>query len=110
MCPSCATWAGAARPHHGRQGALPLCIPIEPCNWTLFISWSKTKTKIYHVDFNDDYFTILWDAMIDFMAGDVPYDTWKVKQALLKDAGNELARAAELIGVYDSCELGKTEE
>lgn len=86
------------------------CLPIEPCNWTLFISWSKTKTKIYHVDFNEDYFAILWDAMIDFMAGDVPYDTWKVKQQSLKTASNEVARAAELIGVFDSCELATKEE
>jgi hypothetical protein len=62
------------------------------------------------VDFNEDYFAILWDAMIDFMVGDVPYDTWKAKQLALKTASNEVARAAQLIGVFDSCELRKEAE
>lgn len=85
------------------------CLPIEPCNWTLFISWSETKTKLYLVRFNCEYFSILWDTMIDFMAGDVPYDAWKVKQTLLKNASNEISRAAELIGVVDSCVVAKSE-
>lgn len=79
------------------------CLPIEPCNWTLFVSWSLTKTKMYLVHFDDSYFTILFDAMTDFMAGDVPYDVWKVKQALLADASREVARNAVLLGTFESC-------
>ena len=79
------------------------CLPIKPCNWTLFISWSETKTKMYIVHFDDDYFSILWDCMVDFIAGDVPFDIWKSKQQRLADASREVARNAQLIGTFDSC-------
>ena len=81
------------------------CLPIEPCDWTLFVSWSSSKTKIYIVHFDDNYWSILWDAMVDFMVGDVPYGIWKVKQTRLADAGAEVARKAELVGSFESCVL-----
>ena len=84
------------------------CLPINPCTWTLFVSWSSTKTKIYIVQFDEDYFAILWDCMVDFMAGDVPYSTWRLKQARLANASREVARNAELIGTYDSCVVSPT--
>ena len=105
---------GASVPHQGvpayyipQLHAEMRCLPIEGCDWTLFISWSATKTKMYIVKFNDDYFSILWDTMIDFLAGDVPYSVWKSKQARLKDASNEVARAAVPLGVFDSCVIAK---
>lgn len=106
---------GVSVPHQGvpsyyipQLHAEMRCLPIEPCNWTLFVSWSASKTKVYIVRFNDDYWSILWDAMIDFMSGDVPYETWKVKQTLLKNASVEVARSAELIATVDSCVLEGT--
>ena len=81
------------------------CLPIEPCNWTLFVSWSMTKTKMYVVDYHNDYFNILWDCMVEFMANELPYDVWKVKQKLLAEASREIARSAKLIGTFDSCVL-----
>lgn len=101
---------GVSVPHQGvpayyipQLHAEMRCLPIEPCNWTLFISWSSSKTKMYIVDFDDNYWSILWDSMIDFMDGDVPYEKWKVKQQLLKNASNEIARSAKLLGVFESC-------
>jgi len=79
------------------------CLPIEPCNWTLFVSWSSSRTKMYIVQFDEAYFTLLWDCMVDFMAGDVPYDIWKVKQERLAAAGREVARNAIPIGTFESC-------
>ena len=79
------------------------CLPIEPCNWTLFVSWSSSKTKMYIVQFDEDYFTLLWDCMVDFMAGDVAYDRWKPKQQRLADASREVARNAIPLGTYESC-------
>ena len=105
---------GVSVPHQGvpayyipQLHAEMRCLPIEGCDWTLFISWSATKTKMYIVRFNDDYFSILWDAMIDFMSGDVPYSVWKNKQNMLKSASNEIARAAVPLGVFDSCVIAK---
>jgi len=89
----------------GQLHAEMRCLPIDGCNWTLFVSWSMTKTKMYIVDFDEDYFSILWDTMIDFMSGDVPFETWKRKQKMLKDASNEVARNAKLVGVFQSCVL-----
>lgn len=79
------------------------CLPIEPCDWTLFVSWSESKTKMYILRFDEAYFSILWDCMVDFMSGDVPYDVWRLKQMRLADASREVARNAELIGTFDSC-------
>lgn len=84
------------------------CLPIEPCNWTLFVSWSMSKTKMYIVQFDEDYFSILWDCMVDFMAGDVPYSLWRTKQARLANASREIARAAIPLGTYESCVLSST--
>ena len=58
---------------------------------------------MYIVHFDESYFSILWDCMIDFIAGDVPYNVWQAKQARLADASREVARRAELIGTYESC-------
>ena len=79
------------------------CLPIEPCNWTLFVSWSASQTKMYIVQFDEDYFTLLWDCMVDFMAGDVPFHLWKQKQARLVEASREVARNAIPLGTYESC-------
>lgn len=78
------------------------CLPIE-CNWVLFASWSMSKTKLYLLEFDESYFTLLWDCMVDFMAGDVPYSVWQVKQAKLAAANAEVARSAQHIGTYESC-------
>jgi hypothetical protein len=78
------------------------CLPLE-CTWTLFISWSSSKTKIYIVEFDETYFSLMWDCMVDFMAGDVAYGAWSAKQAKLSEASREIARKAQLIGVFDSC-------
>ena len=103
---------GANVPHQGvpayyipQLHAEMRCLPIEPCNWTLFVSWSSTKTKMYIVQFDEDYFTLLWDCMVDFMAGDVPYDVWKAKQQRLVDASREVARNAIPLGTFESCVL-----
>lgn len=105
---------GVSVPHQGvpayyipQLHAEMCCIPIDPCRWTLFISWSESKTKMYIVDFNDAYWSVLWDAMVNFMAGDVPYEKWKVKQQQLKIASDEVARSAQLIGVFDSCKIAE---
>lgn len=79
------------------------CLPIEPCNWTLFVSWSSTKTKIYIVEFDEEYFALMWDCMVDFMAGDVPFDVWRAKQQRLADASKEIARKAIPVGTFESC-------
>lgn len=84
------------------------CLPIEPCNWTLFVSWSETTTKMYIVQFDERYFSILWDCMIDFMAGDVPHDKWRVKQKRLAEASKEVARNAIPLGTFPSCRIGST--
>lgn len=84
------------------------CLPIEPCNWTLFVSWSETTTKMYVVQFDEDYFSILWDCMVDFMAGDVPYSTWSAKQERLAAASREVARNAIPLGTFPSCRLAST--
>ena len=84
------------------------CLPIEPCNWCLFVSWSSTKTKMYIVQYDEDYFSILWDCMVDFMAGDVPYSTWRLKQERLANASREVARNAIPLGTFESCALATT--
>lgn len=111
-CSTKRTKAGVNVPHVGvpsyyiaQLHAEMRCLPIENCNWTLFVSWSSSKTKIYIVQFDEDYFSILWDCMVDFMAGDVPYDIWKLKQKRLADASREVARNAIPIGTYDSCTM-----
>lgn len=83
------------------------CLPIDPCNWTLFVSWSSTATKMYIVQFDDEYFSIMWDCMIDFMAGDVPYSTWRLKQQRLAAASREVARNAIPLGTFDSCAVAE---
>ncbi len=83
------------------------CLPIEPCNWTLFVSWSSSKTKMYIVQFDEAYFTLLWDCMVDFMAGDVPYDIWQAKQERLAAASAEVARNAIPVGTFQSCVISK---
>jgi len=104
---------GVSVPHQGvpsyyipQLHAEMCCLPIEPCNWTLFVSWSASTTKMYIVQFDHDYFAIMWECMIDFMSGDVPYSEWCVKQKRLADASREVARNAIPIGTYDSCALG----
>jgi len=92
----------------GQLHAEMRCMPIANVNWTLFVSWSTSKTKMYMVHFDEAYFAILWDVMIDFMAGDMPFEAWKAKQDMLRAAGTEVARKAELIGVFDSCVLKGT--
>ena len=84
------------------------CLPIDNCNWTLFVSWSTTTTKMYIVQFDDDYFSVLWDCMVDFMAGDVSYEVWRIKQAKLAAASREVARNAIPLGTFASCMLEQT--
>ena len=84
------------------------CLPIEPCNWTLFVSWSTSTTKMYIVQFDEAYFSILWDCMVDFMAADVPYHVWKSKQERLIAASREVARNAIPVGTFASCKIEPT--
>jgi hypothetical protein len=63
---------------------------------------------MYIVQFDEEYFSILWDCMVDFMAGDVPYGTWKLKQKRLADASREVARNAIPLGTFDSCTMAPT--
>jgi hypothetical protein len=84
------------------------CLPIDPCDWTLFVSWSQTKTKMYTVQFDEEYFSIMWDCMIDFMAGDVPYELWRLKRDRLADASREVARNALPLGSFESFVVGST--
>ena len=60
------------------------------------------------MQFDDDYFSVLWDCMVDFMAGDVSYEVWRIKQAKLAAASREVARNAIPLGTFASCMLEQT--
>jgi len=60
------------------------------------------------VQFDEDYYSILWDCMVDFMAGDVPYHIWRLKRDRLADANREVARNAIPLGTFESCVLSST--
>ena len=80
------------------------CMPTEQrCRWAVFVSWSMTKTKIYVVHFDDHYWTMLWDLILDFKAGDIPFEHWVQKRNIVASAGERLARKATLVQVVQSC-------
>ena len=80
------------------------CMPLPTaCKWTLFVSWSQTKSKLYIVKFDDAYWRLLWDMVVDFRAGDVDYYQWSLKRDMVKRASEEIAKKATLVQVVQSC-------
>ena len=43
----------------------PVCL-CPACRWTLFVSWSQTKSKLYIVKFDGEF--VMWDMVVDFRA------------------------------------------
>ena len=84
------------------------CVPLpKRCDWCLFISWSASTTRIYVVNFNEEYWNGLWDLITDFKAGDIPFEHWQRKCARVKQNNDEIARSAKLVCVVQSCCLQK---
>ena len=84
------------------------CMPSPtPARWTVFVSWSATKSKIYIVHFSQDLWDILWEVIVDFVIGDRPYEVWAAKRDRLTRACKEAARSATLVAVVQSCSLIK---
>lgn len=87
------------------------CMPTPfPVRFTVFVTWSLTKTKIYLVEFDDAYWSILWDTMVNFVIGDMPYAHWQEQQLILKRASETVAKNAKLLCVVDSCTVAAESE
>ena len=80
------------------------CMPMHvPCRWCVFVSWSASTSKIYVVKFDENYWKLLWDMVVDFRAGDVDFYQWKLKRDRVKRASEQIAKSATLVQVVQSC-------
>ena len=85
---------------HAEMSVVPL---PRRANWCVFVSWSGSTSKIYVVRFNETYWNLLWEMVVDFKLGDIPFDHWMRKKMVLKKASEEIARSAEHIATVQSC-------
>ena len=85
---------------HAEMSVVPL---PQRARWCVFVSWSATVSKIYIVRFNEIYWNLLWEMVVDFKLGDIPFDHWQRKKLVLKQASEEIARSAEHIATVQSC-------
>ena len=105
--------SGKSVPHAGvpyyympQLHAEMMCMPFpRRCNWSVFVSWSMTKSKVYIVKFDEEYWKLVWDMVVDFRAGDVGYHQWCLKRDRVKRASEKLAKEATLVQVVQSCSL-----
>ena len=80
----------------GQVHAEMKCMPLaeDQCTWATFVSWSKTKCKIWTIDFNQAYWNILWDFACDFACNDTSWASFSRKQAEFIKASKEMCRIA----------------
>ena len=85
---------------HAEMSVVPL---PKRASWCVFVSWSGTVSKVYVVRFNVTYWNLLWEMVVDFKLGDIPFEHWERKRMTLKKASEEIARSAEHIATVQSC-------
>ena len=58
---------------------------------------------MYIVRFDEEYWRLMWDMVVDFRAGDVDYYQWSLKRDRVKRASEKIAKNATLVQVVQSC-------
>jgi len=79
----------------GQMHAEMKCMPLpHECKYTLFVSWSESKCKIYIVRFNTDFWNLLWDLIVDFTLNDTSWEAFKRKRDAFSTACKLQAKQA----------------
>ena len=79
----------------GQLHAEMKCMPLpSACTWSVFVSWSKTKCKMWTVQFSPAYWNILWDLACDFSCNDTTWESFAAKQKTFVDASKQICRQA----------------
>lgn len=93
---------GVSVPHQGipyyymgQMHAEMKCLPLpQTCEWAIFVSWSESKCKCYRVDFDQNYWNLLWDVVVDFTANQTSWESFADKRDAMVEASKELCARA----------------
>lgn len=87
--------AGIPYYYMGQMFAEMKCMPLpQQAKWNIFVSWSESKCKCYRVDWDDTYWNLLWDVIVDFTCNESSWDAFKVKRDAMVEASKEMCARA----------------
>lgn len=82
----------------GQMHAEMKCMPLpHPCRYTVFVSWSESKCKMYIVRFNETFWNMMWDLIVDFALNDTTWEAFKEKRDAFVAASKAEAKKAQAL-------------